>query len=72
MAGPQGIYLVRVCAFAVFEREMEKIYNLKLKAAREVYSDISARFPTMPFPLRELEPKVGAFGLKVARVVTCL
>ncbi len=46
---------------------MEVAYQLKLKAARSVYADISERFPTMPFPLRELDPKIGALGMKVKR-----
>lgn len=48
----------------VFQRNVERVYNLKLKTSRAIYSEISERFPTMPFPLRALDPKTGPYGVK--------
>jgi len=48
----------------VFKRMIEETYQLKMKASRAVLSDISKRFPTFPFALRNLDSKTGAFGIK--------
>jgi methionine aminopeptidase len=39
----------------VFKRNVDRNYNLKIKASRVVFSEINKKFPTMPFTLRALE-----------------
>lgn len=48
----------------VYQRDVTKQYLLRLKSSRTVYSFISEHFPTMPFTLRNLDPKEAALGLK--------
>jgi len=36
----------------IFKRAVDQRYTLKLKASRAVFTEINARFPTMPFTLR--------------------
>eukprot|EP00038_Savillea_parva_P006306 m.162836 g.162836 ORF g.162836 m.162836 type:complete len:404 (-) comp12241_c0_seq1:51-1262(-) len=48
----------------VFKRNLAVQYSLRTKAARQVYSDISKRFPTMPFSVRSLPTTLAALGLK--------
>ena len=36
----------------VFKRNIEEKYSLKMKASRAFFSEVSTRFPTMPFTLR--------------------
>ena len=38
-------------------------YNLKMKASREVYSEINKKFQNYPFSMRHLDPKKGRFGI---------
>lgn len=41
----------------IFKRSLETQYQLKMKASREVFSDLMKRFQTFPFGLRALDPK---------------
>lgn len=50
-------------ATTVYKRALEGGYNLKLKAARGVLSEVSRRFSTMPFCLRSLETPGARLGL---------
>ena len=36
----------------VFKRQVDKMYNLKMKASRQFYSDVSKKAPVFPFTLR--------------------
>ena len=47
----------------VYKRAIEKNYQLKMQGSRAVFSEISKRFPTMPFTARALEEKRVNFGL---------
>lgn len=47
----------------VYKRAIEKNYQLKMAASRAVFSEISKRFPTMPFSARMLQEKRTSFGL---------
>lgn len=38
----------------VYKRNVDKVYQLKMQAARKLFNDINKRFPTMPFTLRAL------------------
>jgi hypothetical protein len=38
----------------VYKRALNEQYHLKMKASRAILSDISKRYPFMPFPLRKL------------------
>mmetsp|Transcript_6631 Transcript_6631/g.10015 ORF Transcript_6631/g.10015 Transcript_6631/m.10015 type:complete len:388 (+) Transcript_6631:98-1261(+) len=39
----------------VYKRNVDRTYNLKMKASRAMFSEISKKFPTLPFSLRSLE-----------------
>jgi methionine aminopeptidase len=39
----------------VFKRNVDRNYNLKIKASRVIFSEINKKFPTMPFTIRALE-----------------
>jgi len=41
----------------VYKRAIETSYQLKMKASREVFSDLSKRFQTFPFAVRALDSK---------------
>ena len=49
----------------VYKRALNEQYHLKMKASRAMLSDISKRYPYMPFPLRKLLAAGSAskFGL---------
>ena len=47
----------------VYKRAIEKNYQLKMTNSRAVFSEISKRFPTMPFTARALQEKRVNFGL---------
>lgn len=38
----------------VFKRELEQVYNLKMKSARAFFVEVNKRFPTLPFSLRAI------------------
>jgi len=46
-------------ATTVYKRALDVEYQLKLKASRAVFSEVSKRFPSMPFTLRALVDGVG-------------
>ena len=41
----------------MYKRAIEKNYQLKMAGSRAVFSEISKRFPTMPFTARALQEK---------------
>lgn len=47
----------------VYKRNAEKTYQLKRQASREVLNDITKRFPTFPFTLRDMDEKKARFGI---------
>lgn len=44
----------------VFKRELEQVYNLKMKSARAFFVEVNKRFPTLPFSLRSMTDQVAA------------
>ena len=47
----------------VFKRNIEEKYSLKMKASRAFFSEVNARFPTMPFTLRAGDEKQWRMGV---------
>ncbi|GAV73573.1 Peptidase_M24 domain-containing protein/UbiA domain-containing protein [Cephalotus follicularis] len=47
----------------VYKRAVDKSYHLKMKASRFIFSEISQKFPIMPFSARALEEKRARLGL---------
>uniref|UniRef100_A0A804UGR2 ERBB-3 BINDING PROTEIN 1 n=1 Tax=Zea mays TaxID=4577 RepID=A0A804UGR2_MAIZE len=47
----------------IYKRAVDKNYNLKMKASRFIFSEISQKFPIMPFTARALEEKRARLGL---------
>ncbi|KAL3518045.1 hypothetical protein ACH5RR_020634 [Cinchona calisaya] len=47
----------------IYKRAVDKNYNLKMKASRFIFSEISQKFPIMPFTARDLEEKRARLGL---------
>ncbi|CAK9150402.1 unnamed protein product [Ilex paraguariensis] len=47
----------------VYKRAVDKNYHLKMKASRFIFSEISQKFPIMPFAARALEEKRARLGL---------
>jgi curved DNA binding protein len=47
----------------VYKRAMEVQYQLKMKASRELLSEVQKKYPTMLFSLRGIEAKQARFGL---------
>lgn len=46
----------------VFKRDLGQSYQLRAKTARQVFSEITKRFPTMPFSARQLQSEDGGAG----------
>jgi len=44
----------------VYKRELDQVYNLKMKSAREFFSEVNKRFPTLPFSMRALTNQTAA------------
>jgi len=52
----------------VFKRQVEASYNLKTQKARQFISEVSRRFPVLPFTLRAIEDEqVARVGVSEAR-----
>ncbi|KAF5747632.1 EBP1 [Tripterygium wilfordii] len=47
----------------IYKRAVDKSYRLKMKASRFIFSEISQKFPIMPFSARALEEKMARLGL---------
>ncbi|KAK4268569.1 hypothetical protein QN277_025206 [Acacia crassicarpa] len=47
----------------IYKRAVDKNYHLKMKTSRFIFSEISQRFPIMPFTARALEEKRARLGL---------
>lgn len=39
----------------VYKRELEQVYNLKMKSARAFFVEVNKRFPTLPFSIRAMQ-----------------
>lgn len=49
----------------IFKRNVDRNYNLKLKASRALFSEINKKYPTLPFTLRAVEDERQAkLGIK--------
>ena len=44
----------------VFKRELEQVYNLKMKSARAFFVEVNKRFPTLPFSIRAMNDQTAA------------
>jgi len=44
----------------VFKRELQTVYNLKMKSSRSFFAEMGKRFPTLPFALRNFEDTTAA------------
>lgn len=44
----------------VFKRELDQVYNLKMKSARAFFVEVNKRFPTLPFSTRALTDQTAA------------
>jgi curved DNA binding protein len=44
----------------VFKRELDQVYNLKMKASRAFFVEVNKRFPTLPFAVRSMTDQTGA------------
>ena len=44
----------------VFKRELEQVYNLKMKSARAFFVEVNKRFPTLPFSIRAMADQTAA------------
>lgn len=49
----------------VYARDLTKAYQMRMKAARALYAEVTARFPTMPFSIRTLDQRNTLLGMKV-------
>jgi len=47
----------------VFKRNISEKYSLKMKASRQFFSEVNARFPTMPFTLRAGDERNWRMGV---------
>ncbi|KAF5938120.1 hypothetical protein HYC85_025626 [Camellia sinensis] len=47
----------------IYKRVVDKNYHLKMKTSRFIFSEISQKFPIMPFTTRALEEKRARLGL---------
>ena len=47
----------------VYKRDVEEKYSLKMKASRAFFSEVNARFPTLPFTLRAGDEKQWRLGV---------
>ncbi|CAM8888928.1 unnamed protein product [Rhodiola kirilowii] len=47
----------------IYKRAVDKNYHLKMKASRFIFSEISQKFPLMPFTVRSLDEKRARLGL---------
>ncbi|KAG6478528.1 ERBB-3 BINDING PROTEIN 1 [Zingiber officinale] len=47
----------------IYKRAVDKNYQLKMKSSRFIFSEISQKFPIMPFSARVLEEKRSRLGL---------
>lgn len=44
----------------VFKRELQTVYNLKMKSSRAFFAEMGKRFPTLPFAIRSFEDTTAA------------
>ena len=44
----------------VYKRELDQVYNLKMKSAREFFVEVNKRFPTLPFSIRAMQNQTAA------------
>ena len=47
----------------MYKRDVEEKYSLKMKASRAFFSEVNARFPTLPFTLRAGDEKQWRLGV---------
>lgn len=44
----------------VFKRELQTVYNLKMKSSRSFFAEMGKRFPTLPFAIRSFNDTTAA------------
>jgi len=60
-----GISKAAALRTTVYKREIEVQYSLKSKHARQFFSQVNKKFPTMPFSIRGFEDPLGTkIGIK--------
>ena len=47
----------------IYKRALDMEYSLKLKASRQIISEISKKYPIMPFTIRQLDSKQTRLGM---------
>jgi len=48
----------------VFKRALDRNYQLKLQAARDLFREVNTKYPSLVFSLRGLDPKKRRLGIK--------
>jgi len=48
----------------IYKHQVDQTYNLKMKASREVFSQVTGDHPTLPFTLRQYEGSRTRLGMK--------
>lgn len=44
----------------VFKRDLQNVYNLKMKSSRAFFTEMGKRYPTLPFSIRQFEDTTAA------------
>jgi len=47
----------------VYKRAIDQNYSLKMKSSRDVFNEITRRFPSMPFNIRSLTSRAPRMGI---------
>merc|ERR1712216_1006055 len=48
----------------IYKHQVDQSYNLKMKASREVFSQVTGDHPTLPFTLRQYDGSRTRLGMK--------
>lgn len=48
----------------IYARDLTKSYQMRMKASRALYAEVSERFPTMPFSIRTLDQRNTKLGMQ--------
>lgn len=63
-AVPEWLDLTARCS-AAGAGDLNRSYQMRMKAARALYAEVSERYPTMPFSIRSLDQRNVQLGMKV-------
>jgi len=61
---PEWLDLTARCP-AAGAGDLNRSYQMRMKAARALYAEVSERYPTMPFSIRGLDQRNVQLGMKV-------